>query len=127
MSDDIIETIDNALDDWTVSPDAVRWTPEKVPEPSFGQPLRRGYAGVLVEDETHLWRTAALELHRETLRSAAAACSAAMATLTEQLLVAPEALARLGEALKAYQPAATYRVDRGEYHRRRKARARRRR
>ncbi len=34
MSDpsDIIEAIDNAVDDWDVSPDAVRWTPEKAPE-----------------------------------------------------------------------------------------------
>ncbi len=32
MSDDIVEAIDNALDDWDVSPDAVRWTPEKAPE-----------------------------------------------------------------------------------------------
>lgn len=34
---DILETIDNALDDWDISCDAMRWIPEKAPEPS---PLR---------------------------------------------------------------------------------------
>lgn len=28
MSDDILETIDHALDDWATSGDAMRWTPE---------------------------------------------------------------------------------------------------
>lgn len=33
MTGDILEAIDNAIDDWSVSHDAMRWTPETPEEP----------------------------------------------------------------------------------------------
>ena len=38
MSRDIIEAIDGALEDWMVSGDAMRWTPDPEPEPELSLP-----------------------------------------------------------------------------------------
>jgi hypothetical protein len=56
---DILDLIDNAIEAWDVSGDAMRWTPEPVEQPWYAAEFERGeqrpYGHFTIVDETRLW------------------------------------------------------------------------
>lgn len=75
MSRDIIDSIDGALDDWQVSADAMRWTPEST-STAASRAAQRGLTGTSWMTTMHVEHVD-LELLREIFRPAIAQVNAA--------------------------------------------------
>jgi hypothetical protein len=52
MSEDILNLIDGAIEDWETGPDAMRWAPAPPPRPRRARGAEPSYT---VIDETHTW------------------------------------------------------------------------
>ena len=105
---DILETIDNALDDWTVSGDAMRWTGDPPPAPKFPPPRMAQFN---------------ISIDLRAFREAMAKIAEAMGPMVRAVAKFQRDLDRMAarEAARRHQPVALC-IDGHEYHRRRKDR-----